>query len=128
MKQSEQKSLFDDAIARNRGRYVGIARAYAGRDSEVLLQEILMQIWRSLPGFQQRSSVNRRTQQPCSCRFAARSSWFENSLARRDLREHAAVFVLICFGISFFSLPTTMARVGCGIILAGTLAIMCVLI
>ena len=58
MKQSKQKSLFDDAVARNRGRYVGIARAYAGEDSDDLLQEILMQIWGSLPGFQQRSSVD----------------------------------------------------------------------
>ena len=58
MKHSKQKSLSDDAVARNRGRYVGIARAYAGNDHEDLLQEILMQIWRSLPGFQQRSSLD----------------------------------------------------------------------
>ena len=58
MKQSKQKSLFDDVVARNRGRYVGIARAYAGEEHEDVLQDILMQIWASLPRFEQRSSVD----------------------------------------------------------------------
>ena len=58
-----------------------------------------------------------------------RSSWFENTIARRDLREHAAaIFVLLFFGVSFFSLPTVTARIGCGIIMAGSIVIMCTLI
>ena len=53
-------------------------------------------------------------------RLRTRSSWFETTIARRDLREHAAaVFVLLFFGVSFFSLPTVMAQIGCGIIMAG---------
>ena len=62
-------------------------------------------------------------------RLRTRSSWFETKIARRDFREHAAaIFVLLFFGASFFSLPTMMAQVGCGIIMAGSLAIMCTLI
>lgn len=34
-----------------------IALTYAGQDSDDLLQEILLQIWRSLPGFEDRSSI-----------------------------------------------------------------------
>lgn len=62
-------------------------------------------------------------------RLRTRSSWFETTIARRDLREHAAaVFVLLFFGVSFFSLPTVMAQIGCGIIMAGSLLIMSTLI
>lgn len=42
----------------NRGRLTAIARTYAGLEADDLLQEILLQIWRALPGFQHRSNID----------------------------------------------------------------------
>ena len=43
--------LFNDLLRHHRGRIAAVARAYAILDEEDLYQEILMQIWRSLPKF-----------------------------------------------------------------------------
>ena len=43
-------------IRQNRGRLVGIARAYTRNETDDLLQEMLLQIWRSLPHFKHKSS------------------------------------------------------------------------
>ena len=51
MNQAERIRRFDDYLAQQRGRLVAIARVYAGNDSEDLLQEILLQIWKSLDQF-----------------------------------------------------------------------------
>jgi RNA polymerase sigma-70 factor, ECF subfamily len=48
---AERIRRFDDYLAQQRGRLVAIARVYAGNDSEDLLQEILLQIWKSLDQF-----------------------------------------------------------------------------
>lgn len=58
MHRQEKQSTFDDLLQRNRGRFAAIARAYAGADSDDLLQEILLQIWRSLASFEGRSSID----------------------------------------------------------------------
>ncbi len=55
---SDQKSSFEQLLQRNRGRLSAISRTYADADADDLLQEILLQIWRGLKGFQQRSSVD----------------------------------------------------------------------
>jgi RNA polymerase sigma-70 factor (ECF subfamily) len=49
---------FEQVLRRNRGRLAGIAAAYAEREAEDLLQEILLQLWRSQNGFQQRSGID----------------------------------------------------------------------
>jgi RNA polymerase sigma-70 factor (ECF subfamily) len=54
---SEHRSRFDEVLAQYRGRLGRIALTYAGREADDLLQEILLQIWRSLPGFEDRSSI-----------------------------------------------------------------------
>jgi RNA polymerase sigma-70 factor (ECF subfamily) len=54
---SERQARFDAVFAQYRGRLGRIALTYAGRDADDLLQEILLQIWRSLPGFEDRSSI-----------------------------------------------------------------------
>lgn len=54
----DQKTQFEQLLQRNRGRLAAIAHAYANVDADDLLQEILLQIWRSLDGFQQRSSID----------------------------------------------------------------------
>lgn len=54
----EKQETFDDLVDRNRGRLAAIARAYAGRDFDDLLQEILLQMWRSLSRFEGRSSID----------------------------------------------------------------------
>jgi len=51
--QAERIRCFDDYLAQQRGRLVAIARVYAGNDSEDLLQEILLQIWKSLDQFRE---------------------------------------------------------------------------
>lgn len=57
-KKSDRQSRFDEVLAENRGRLGRIALTYAGQESDDLLQEILLQIWRSLPGFEGRSSIH----------------------------------------------------------------------
>ncbi len=44
---------FDDLLNKNRRRIGAIARSYGGPQSEDLLQEILLQLWRSLPGLRE---------------------------------------------------------------------------
>ena len=51
-----RQSEYETLIERNRGRLLAIARAYADSDAEDLLQEILLQIWRSMDRFQNRAS------------------------------------------------------------------------
>lgn len=58
MHRQEKQSTFDDLLDRNRGRFAAIARAYAGTDMDDLLQEILLQIWRSLGSFEGLSSID----------------------------------------------------------------------
>lgn len=53
----EKQSKFDEILEGNLGRLAAVARAYAGTDSDDLLQEILLQIWRSLGSFEGRSSI-----------------------------------------------------------------------
>jgi RNA polymerase sigma-70 factor (ECF subfamily) len=48
---NDRQSLFLGLLEDNHGRWRAIARSYAGNDTEDLLQEILMQIWRSLDTF-----------------------------------------------------------------------------
>lgn len=55
---SDQKSQFEQLLQCNRGRLAAIARMYANDEADDLLQEILLQIWRGLNGFQQRSSID----------------------------------------------------------------------
>jgi RNA polymerase sigma-70 factor, ECF subfamily len=47
----DQQSLFLDLLTENHGRWRAIAQSYAGNDMEDLLQDILLQIWRSLGTF-----------------------------------------------------------------------------
>jgi RNA polymerase sigma-70 factor (ECF subfamily) len=57
LKQTE--SAFRELFERNHARWTGISRAYAADgEREDLLQEIMMQVWRSLPRFEGRSSVD----------------------------------------------------------------------
>ena len=59
MKRQNQESLFEEILQRNRGRFAGIAHAYAnGSDADDLLQEILLQVWRGLSGVKQNSSID----------------------------------------------------------------------
>lgn len=58
MSSSDQKQQFEAILKRNRGRFAGIAHTYAGSDADDLLQDILLQIWRSLKRFDGRSSVD----------------------------------------------------------------------
>lgn len=56
---SERESRFRELIDRSLGRWKGIARCYA-RDGERedLVQEIMMQVWKNLDSFTQRSSLD----------------------------------------------------------------------
>jgi RNA polymerase sigma-70 factor (ECF subfamily) len=52
-----QQARFDEVLDQYRGRLGRIALTYAGHESDDLLQEILLQIWRSLRGFREQSSI-----------------------------------------------------------------------
>ena len=56
-KQTDRQTRFDTILDQYRGRLGKIALTYAGQDSDDLMQEILLQVWRSLPSFQERSSL-----------------------------------------------------------------------
>ena len=49
--------LFDTALEKHRHQFARIARVYAGDDIDDLLQEMLLQIWRSLPRFRGECAV-----------------------------------------------------------------------
>ena len=53
----DRRTRFEAILEQYRGRLGKIALTYAGQDSDDLLQEILLQIWRSLPTFEERSSI-----------------------------------------------------------------------
>lgn len=55
----DRQARFRELLERNHARWAGIARAYAPpEDREDLVQEIAMQVWKSLPGFQGESNVD----------------------------------------------------------------------
>jgi RNA polymerase sigma-70 factor (ECF subfamily) len=56
--QKEKQSIFDELLLRSRGRLAAVAGAYAYGDADDLLQEILLQIWRSLSTFKGDSSID----------------------------------------------------------------------
>ncbi len=58
MDPQEKQSIFDDLLARSRGRLAAVAGAYAYEDADDLLQEILLQIWRSMATFKGDSSID----------------------------------------------------------------------
>ncbi len=59
MTSKERESSFRELFERNQGRWTGIARAYADSgEREDLLQEIMMQVWKSMDGFEGRSSLD----------------------------------------------------------------------
>lgn len=58
MSDLDQKSEFEQLLARNRGRLTAISRSYARSDADDLLQEILLQIWRGMGGVEKWASVD----------------------------------------------------------------------
>ena len=58
MDRKQKQSIFDDLLARSRGRLAAVAGAYAREDADDLLQEILLQIWRSMSTFKGDSSID----------------------------------------------------------------------
>lgn len=59
MDRKKAEQAFHELFERNQGRWSGIARCYASpAERDDLLQEILLQIWRSLPRFKQQSQVD----------------------------------------------------------------------
>lgn len=59
MPANDRQTRFRELLERSHARWAGVARAYAGpHDREDLLQEIALQVWRSLEKFEQRSSLD----------------------------------------------------------------------
>ena len=56
-REPERAEQFQQILRENRARIGRIARVYGDLDSEDLLQEILMQIWRAMPEYQQQASL-----------------------------------------------------------------------
>ena len=55
---SENQQQFDRILDENRVRFGRLARVYAGEAAEDLLQNMLMQVWKSLPAFNNESAIN----------------------------------------------------------------------
>ena len=55
---SHRRQRFDSIVAESRDRLGRIARVYGASEAEDLLQEIMLQIWRSLPSFSQKSKTS----------------------------------------------------------------------
>ena len=59
MDRKKAEQVFHELCDRNGGRWQGIARCYASpAQRDDLLQEMLLQIWRSLPGFRQQAQID----------------------------------------------------------------------
>jgi len=59
MKKKKAEQAFLALIERNRGRWNGIARCYASApECDDLLQEIFLQVWRSLGSFDQQAQID----------------------------------------------------------------------
>ncbi|MEM8670408.1 MAG: RNA polymerase sigma factor [Planctomycetota bacterium] len=56
--ESDRAEQFQQILSENRARFGRISRVYGGADNEDLVQEILMQIWRSLPDYQQQATLS----------------------------------------------------------------------
>jgi RNA polymerase sigma-70 factor, ECF subfamily len=54
----DRHALFLELLAANASRWRGIARVYDRQGAADLLQEILLQIWRSLPSFRQQAALS----------------------------------------------------------------------
>ncbi len=59
MKESEQQKIFDSWLKDHKGLLFKVLRAYAftSEDQEDLFQEIVTQVWRSIPNFRKESAV-----------------------------------------------------------------------
>ncbi len=59
MKESEQQQIFDSWLTDHKGLLFKVLRAYAStpEDQEDLFQEIVAQVWRSIPNFRRESAV-----------------------------------------------------------------------
>lgn len=59
MNQEQQEYIFDDWLGRHRGILSKVARSFAadGHDRDDLLQEIGLQVWRSIPSYREEVSV-----------------------------------------------------------------------
>src|SRR4051812_17248799 len=59
MDEAEQRQIFDEWVGRHRGLLYKVVHAYAytAIDRDDLFQEILVQIWSSIPRFRSESSV-----------------------------------------------------------------------
>ncbi len=55
---SLREQRFNSIVDDDHNRFGRIARVYAGSDAEDLVQEILMQVWRSLPGYDQKAKLS----------------------------------------------------------------------
>jgi RNA polymerase sigma-70 factor (ECF subfamily) len=103
----DQQARFLDLLNANYGRWLGIARAYAGPDADDLFQEILLQVWRSLAMFRDESAMStwtyrialntalswRRLEQTRRRRLPIREG-FSPELVRAPERENDASDVL----------------------------------
>ena len=60
MTEKEQKQIFEDWLGQHKGLIFKIVRAYAFNemDQDDLFQEIIIQVWHSIPAFRRESSVN----------------------------------------------------------------------
>ena len=60
MPSENAETLFKDWLVEHRGTVLKVARAYTltAEDCQDLAQEILLQVWRSLPQFQGRASAS----------------------------------------------------------------------
>lgn len=59
MKRKKAEQIFHELFDRNQVRWIGIARCYAPvEERDDLLQEISLQVWRSLKTFQQRAQLD----------------------------------------------------------------------
>lgn len=59
MTEQEQKHIFEEWLSQHKGLIFKIVRAYAftAMDQDDLFQEIIIQVWHSIPSFRQESSV-----------------------------------------------------------------------
>ena len=84
LRMNDRQTRFLEILKENNGRWCSIARSYAGNEADDLLQEIQLQIWKSLENFRGEASVSTWTWYSWFCLLLRRCITFDHEARRQS--------------------------------------------